>query len=96
MDKDITCYNIANMCFSKEVQGNAMVYYKKAADSGYLKAVRFVGKCYETGNGILADQQKAQAYYGIADRIDEALAQGICPEPYVDPYPEDFGTTFLD
>lgn len=92
----IAYYNMANLCFSKEVQGNALVYYKKAADSGYLKAVRMVGKCYEIGNGILANQQKAQAYYDIADRIDEALAQGVYPEPYVDPYPEDVGTTFLD
>lgn len=92
----IAYYNIANMCFSKEIQGNALVYYKKAANSGYLKAVRWVGKCYETGNGILANQQKAQAYYDIADRIDEALARGVYPEPYVDPYPEDSDTVILD
>lgn len=88
--------NLANLYFQREIQGNALVYYKKAADSGYLKAVRFVGKCYETGNGILANPQKAQAYYDIADRIDEALARGIYPEPYVDPYPEDLSTTFLE
>ena len=92
----IVYYNLANMCFREEIQGNALLYYKKAADGGYLKAVRMIGKCYETGSGILADQQKAQAYYDIADRIDEALAQGIYPEPYVDPYPEDLSTTFLE
>lgn len=85
----IAYYNIASMCFSKEVQGNALVYYKKAAECGYLKAVRMIGKCYETGNGILANPQKAHAYYDIADRMEEALAQGVYPEPYVDPYPED-------
>lgn len=89
-------YNQANMYFRREIQGNALVYYKKAADRGYLNAIRMVGKCYETGSGILANQQKAQAYYDIADRIEEALARGVYPEPYVDPYPEDMDTTFLD
>ncbi len=92
----IAYYNIGVLLYSQEIPGNALGYFKKAADSGYLKAVRFVGKCYETGNGILANQQKAQAYYDIADRIDEALARGVYPEPYVDPYPEDNDTVFLD
>lgn len=92
----IAYFNLADMYFQREIRGNALVYYKKAADSGYLKAVRMIGRCYETGSGILANQQKAQAYYDIADRIDEALARGVYPEPYVDPYPEDVGTTFLD
>lgn len=92
----IAYYNMGVLLYSQEIPGNALAYFKKAADNGYLKAVRMIGKCYETGNGILANQQKAQAYYDIADRIDDALARGIYPEPYVDPYPEDNDIIFLD
>ena len=95
LGEPVAYYNLAILYFDQEIPGNAFIYFKKAADCGYLRAVRLIGECYETGTCVPENRQKAQAYYEIADAIDDALARGVYPEPYVDPFPEDGDTVFL-
>jgi TPR repeat protein len=45
--------------------GKAFEYFKAAADKGDTKAIRYVGICYEQGQGVRQDYAEAAKYYAM-------------------------------
>lgn len=56
---------------SSDVQ-KALELWKQAADKGCNKALFFIGECYELGNGVKMDWDKADEYY-LEGSIDDAF-----------------------
>ena len=51
----------------KQDYGEALKWYRRAADKGYALAQYNLGLAYEHGHGVTADAQKAIKFYLLAD-----------------------------
>ena len=55
--------------------GEAIRWYKKAAEQGYVKAQYILGNCYKDGEGVEQDPAEAAKWYSKAAEQGDANAQ---------------------
>ena len=75
-----------------------MVWFQKAADRGQPRALFLLGECYEEGNGVQADLDRARALYQQAadkgyqsaqEAIQRLNGQPTGPYAYIPPAKEE-------
>ena len=60
----------------------ALKWYRKAADAGSADAQQAMGSMYQSGRGVLKDEEKALNWYKKAARNNNFLAQKLVAEAY--------------
>ena len=70
-------YNFAGWCYAKSSQyEEAVGFYKKAAEMGYVVAEKNLGSCYLNGQGVAEDPEEAFSWY------EKAAQKGYVPARY--------------
>lgn len=49
----------------------AVMWFRKAADQGFIEALFSLGNCYSSGDGVAKDSVEAYAYWNIISEVDE-------------------------
>jgi len=57
------------------------MWYKRAADQGFVESMYSTGRCYENGYGVAIDEFAAFKYFKLAAEAGNVIAQcsvGAC------------------
>lgn len=76
-------YNMGINEYNKQNYGEAVRWYRLAADQGYASAQCYLGYCYHKGQGVIPSYSEAVKWYRLAAEQGNATAQfnlGYCYE----------------